>query len=932
VLEWQARIVRTKAEAPDEFWGQDSFDKGVVALEEAVELRVPAGKVVKIWSPTQKPVESMAGGERVFRWVDSQTRTTAILKAEEEARNKVIWTPKQETEAKEGLLPVIAWTTFPSWEAVGAWYRGMEGDRMVPSKEVKAKVAELIAGKVTEEEKVRAVYGYVATQIRYIGVAFGVGRYQPHNAVEVLENQYGDCKDKHTLLAAMLGALGVKTDAVLVGAGIRFNPEVPSPAAFNHLITLATVDGKPVWLDATAEVAPYRMLMAVIRDHSALAVPDAGAARLERTPAGLPFKPFQTMDAVGALDKDGISESKMTLTFRGDVELLVRATMRQIPPAQYDLLMQNMSQGMGYGGKTRHAEFSKAEDTLAPLTIHYDYHRDKAGDDWDHLRTIAQLAPVTLPVPDLKDPPIRALNLGIPRIETSTAAMKLPDGWSAELPEAVHAHSTYANWDQTYRLEKGILYAERKVEILVEMVPVTDWQAYKKWTDATEPGTEKYVQLKRPEVEAAPETASTLVQSAYEAIQHNDLDNAMQKLDEAKLLNEKQKLLWSTYGFAAYSRLKWSDAAADYEKELALHPDTYGVYRDLAMANRLQHKDLEAIAVARRWVAAQPSDRKAVIFLIGLLTTQEHYAAAVAAAEAGIAALPAKQQKDEQLQLALGDAQMKAGLKIRGIATLTELLKRTEDPNIMNLAAYELALSGQQLELDLVKVRAALAEMTGVSKSWTLNEDLETLRSKSQSMAAAWDTMGYILLRNGKFAEAENYVRAAWMNRRDVDSGEHLGDLLAARSDHLGAEKLYRLSLVTIPSTVDGMKREKPTEQAIRLLAKLDKQAVETDSDIPTPVAHGKNGLTEPRRYWLGPAAGRNGTARYKLLLSATGVDRVQPIDAELLDAQDRVTDGEQLLSKADLRDYVPTGSDARVVKVVKVSCYGNSCGLTVEP
>jgi len=119
---------------------------------------------------------------------------------------------------------------------------------MVPDAEVKAKVQELTAGKtsgnMTEEEKVRAVYGYVATQVRYIGVAFGVGRYQPHHADEVMENQYGDCKDKHTLLASMLTALGLHSDAVLIGAGIRFNEALPSPGAFNHLITRVEVGGQ----------------------------------------------------------------------------------------------------------------------------------------------------------------------------------------------------------------------------------------------------------------------------------------------------------------------------------------------------------------------------------------------------------------------------------------------------------------------------------------------------------------------------------------------------------------------------------------------------------------------------------------------------------------------------------------------------------------
>ncbi len=114
-----------------------------------------------------------------------------------------MWTADQELDADQGKLPAIAWTTFKSWEQVGAWYRALEADRATPSVEVKAKAAELIAGNATDEDKVRALYGYVASQIRYIGVDFGIGRYQPHTAAEILANQYGDCKDKHTLLAAL---------------------------------------------------------------------------------------------------------------------------------------------------------------------------------------------------------------------------------------------------------------------------------------------------------------------------------------------------------------------------------------------------------------------------------------------------------------------------------------------------------------------------------------------------------------------------------------------------------------------------------------------------------------------------------------------------------------------------------------------------------
>jgi hypothetical protein len=48
-----------------------------------------------------------------------------------------------------------------------------------------------------------SLLGRRTLQIRYIGVSFGIGRYQPHRLGS--PNQ-GDCKDKHTLSAATLAA------------------------------------------------------------------------------------------------------------------------------------------------------------------------------------------------------------------------------------------------------------------------------------------------------------------------------------------------------------------------------------------------------------------------------------------------------------------------------------------------------------------------------------------------------------------------------------------------------------------------------------------------------------------------------------------------------------------------------------------------------
>jgi predicted transglutaminase-like cysteine proteinase len=428
--------VVTRAEAPNEFWDAENFiTDGTVVREQSLELRVPARKAVTVWTNPSlgiKVKESKDAGQTVYRWETQQLKPTVGSEAEaaKEAKKKHVLTAEEELDAERGKLPSVAWTTFPNWAAVGEWYRGLELSRTAPDDEIKAKVAELTAGKTTEEEKIRAIYEYVSTQVRYIGVAFGVGRYQPHEAIDVLHNQYGDCKDKATLLTSMLAAAGVPSDAALIGAGIRFNEAVPSPGSFNHLITHLKLNGQDVWLDSTEEVAPYKMLLSVLRDREALVVPPAGAAVLGKTPKNPPFAPFQTWTAKGSLDTNGISDSKITIEMRGDDELAVRGAVRQLGPAQYDEMTQRLIGMLGYAGKESHAEFSRPDSVDEPFRMSFDYHREKAG-DWDNLRIIPQMAPVELPAVDEKDPPVQALELGTPRTETSTAEMKLPAGWTA---------------------------------------------------------------------------------------------------------------------------------------------------------------------------------------------------------------------------------------------------------------------------------------------------------------------------------------------------------------------------------------------------------------------------------------------------------------------------------------------------------------------
>ncbi|HWZ01704.1 MAG TPA: DUF3857 domain-containing protein [Edaphobacter sp.] len=923
-LEWEAKVVRTKAETPGQFWGQHNFIDNGVVLSEEMELRVPKDTYVNVWSPKNKPAETMEGGEQVFRWTSSQKKPTVGKEAdaEKELKKKQVWTAEQELDAKEGKLPSVAWTTFKRWEDVGTWYQGLETDRVVPDAAVKAKVAELTSGKATEEEKVRAVYGYVATQIRYIGVAFGVGRYQPHRASQVLENQYGDCKDKHTLLAAMLNALGLHPSAVLIGAGMRFNEAVPSPDSFNHLITTVAVGGQPVWLDSTEEVAPYRALMYVLRDKKALVVPDAGLAKVELTPATLPFPSFQKLDAVGTLDREGISNSHIIWTMRGDDELAVRLAFRQVSPGQYGELVQQISQNMGYQGKTSQADVTKPEDTAGPMTMGYDYKREKPG-DWDNLKITAQLAPVLLPQLDEKEPPVHAINLGVPRVETSTSSMKLPEGWSAVLPDPIHTKSAYATFDESYRFEKGTLYAERRVEVLKDKVPVAEWKTYKEWIDRWNLTQDRWMQLATDGNKAAvasttgrkPENADAakLIQAASQAIDRRDIGDAKAKLDQAKELNPDQPYLWFTYGYYYYQLGGMNSAIEDYRKELAIYPERIAVYKDLVMAEATQNLKSEMKVTLKEWAAADSRDPAPCAMLAGLLLTEDDPAGAVTAAESAVARLPPDKKDDEKFQMLLGQAQIRSGMKEKGRDTLLAVMKSTHDPMMMNNTAYELAEAGQELAEDEAVSRKSVEMITAESKTWKLDESSQTLAAKSRQLVAVWDTLGWILYREGKLDEAEGFLKAAWINAQSDAIAEHVGRLEASRGKKNEALTTYKLG---IAASHPGAEQKK-LQALAEALQKAGAKSSVTDANKK---------LQEDRKIPLGPAKGLNGVAEYKLLFSGDNVMQVKKSgDKDLPGGEDRV-------KEAKFVGFRPAGSDANVVRSAMLNCHSGVCELVLMP
>ncbi len=149
--------------------------------------------------------------------------------------------------------PFIA-STYASWAAVARWYDRLAAPETRATPAIRAEAARLTAGQTTRAGKLRALYDYVAANVRYVSLSFGIGRVRPHAAAQVLANGYGDCKDKAALLIALLRACDIPGYFALLDASGRLQRSVPAVASFDHAIVAVPGPAAMRFVDATEPV------------------------------------------------------------------------------------------------------------------------------------------------------------------------------------------------------------------------------------------------------------------------------------------------------------------------------------------------------------------------------------------------------------------------------------------------------------------------------------------------------------------------------------------------------------------------------------------------------------------------------------------------------------------------------------------------------
>jgi transglutaminase-like putative cysteine protease/tetratricopeptide (TPR) repeat protein len=191
-----------------------------------------------------------------------------------------------ETELPSDLpaYPSITFSSGSSWRRVAEDY-GKIVDQQISGADLKSLVGKLVAGKVSRDEKAAAILAYLGREVRYTGVEFGESAMVPHSPSETLARKYGDCKDKASLLVAMLRVANIPASIALLNVGSREDvaSELPGMGMFDHAIVY--IPGPPdLWIDATDEYARLGEIPNVDQGRLAL-IARSGSDALVHTPA-----------------------------------------------------------------------------------------------------------------------------------------------------------------------------------------------------------------------------------------------------------------------------------------------------------------------------------------------------------------------------------------------------------------------------------------------------------------------------------------------------------------------------------------------------------------------------------------------------------------------------------------------------------------------
>jgi transglutaminase-like putative cysteine protease len=459
-------------------------------LQEAIPVRLkvlsvqaPAGFALRVpvqgATPEYEHVEK--DGVVTHRWT---VRDVAPLKRE------TMLPPLADLVPNVAIMPRrIVWsgvTTIDAanWSGIGRFYWDLAHDRMVPAPEVAEAARALVLGMTNPDDRLRTLFEFVQGKINYVSISLGVGGWQPHANGDVFKYRYGDCKDKATLLIAMLRAVDLEALPVLIrtrdsGLIDRDNPSVD----FNHAIVAVPGPDGYRFLDPTDTRTPFGDLPEIDQGVPVVVVKPDGTGELLETPLSPPERNRRDRVVRASLNPAGNLEGTFEITAWGQRRVDM-AGFLDTRPSERDDDLEDLVASLCPGAQMKGYEVTPPKGPLDPIKVSI---RFAVPQFVTRAAGLEILSPQVVRLPWLTQfasapDRIHPLYLDYPRQENSEVHLALPSGRTikkmpADRERSGAGLSAVSRYALRQEGDHNVLEVRRSVSIGRREVPPADFPA-----------------------------------------------------------------------------------------------------------------------------------------------------------------------------------------------------------------------------------------------------------------------------------------------------------------------------------------------------------------------------------------------------------------------------------------------------------------------
>ncbi len=392
----------------------------------------------------------------------------------------------------------LNYSSLESWDEVYTWYKDLAKERYLADHAIQSVVEQLTADIPKTEDKIRAIYNFVASKIRYVGIELGQSAYQPSPASDVMKNLYGDCKDKVNLMRSLLAAVGIESFPVVIFSGNRryVQPDWPSPRQFNHVIIAVKFSGELkapamastgrlgqfLLFDPTDRYTPLGYLPDHQQDSLALPVKSSGSELL-RAPASTPQANLLKRHVTMSLAHDGSIGCQIRERFEGSSASRNRRLHGTLAGRDYRRVIERWISRGAPGAAVSRIEAGDRDGGGFFLDV--DFTAVAYG------RTVGQFLlifkPAVVPQRGLTYLNQTERKYAVVLEADSyqeTVEVDLPPGFTIdEMPEPVTLTTPFAHYRADWRVEAGKLFFSRHLELDNAVVPPEDYTSVKEFFD-----------------------------------------------------------------------------------------------------------------------------------------------------------------------------------------------------------------------------------------------------------------------------------------------------------------------------------------------------------------------------------------------------------------------------------------------------------------